>query len=86
MALPIFFCWKNCPKQVIITLTPGFVSFARFSALIQTTRRKWGKNPGADPTTSNYNATGSLLRFFEKILSSLKNALAYYSASVVVVN
>jgi hypothetical protein len=79
MALPIFFCWKNCPKQVIITLTPGFVSFARFSALIQTTRRKWGKNPGADPT-------GSLLRFFEKILSSLKNALAYYSASVVVVN
>jgi hypothetical protein len=52
-------------------------------------------HPGANPTTSSYNAsvvkiynaTSSLLRFeIKNILSTLKNALAYYSAGVVVVN
>jgi hypothetical protein len=49
--------------------------------------------PGANPTTSIYNAsvvnfynaTGSLARFENKIFdSTLKNALAYYNASFVV--
>jgi hypothetical protein len=50
--------------------------------------------PGANPTTSSYNAsvvkifnaTCSLVRSeIKKIFSSLKNALAYYSYGVVVV-
>jgi hypothetical protein len=48
---------------------------------------------GANPTIASYNAsvvkfynaTGSLARF-EKKNSSLKNAVAYYSAGVVAVN
>jgi hypothetical protein len=57
-------------------------------------RRKFGHSghPGANPTTSIYNASGvkiyntanSLVRFKTKeMFSCLKNALAYYSAGVV---
>jgi hypothetical protein len=54
-----------------------------------------GLSPGPNPTTliynaslvNFYNATGSLARFENKnILSTLKNALAYYNAGVVAVN
>jgi hypothetical protein len=43
--------------------------------------------PGANPTTSIYNATGSLARFENKnILFLLEKAPAYYNAGVVAVN
>jgi uncharacterized protein YbcV (DUF1398 family) len=54
-----------------------------------------GKELGANPTTSIYNAsvvnfynaTGSLARFESNFLNStLKNALAYYNAGVATVN
>jgi hypothetical protein len=42
---------------------------------------------GPNPTTSIYNATGSLARFENKnSISSLKNAPAYHNVGVVAVN
>jgi hypothetical protein len=42
---------------------------------------------GANPTTSIYNAKGSLAHFEnKKKYSTLKNAIAYYNAGVVAVN
>jgi hypothetical protein len=43
--------------------------------------------PGANPTIVSYNAASSLVRFvYKNILILPENALAYYNASVVVVN
>jgi hypothetical protein len=50
--------------------------------------RDWqvGKS-GPNPTTSIYNATGSLARFESyNFFPTLKNAVAYYNAGVIAVN
>jgi hypothetical protein len=47
-----------------------------------------GMAPGANPTAASYNATSSLVRFVNKICSSVlkKRSLAHYNADVVGVN
>jgi hypothetical protein len=76
-ATPVF---SSCPEW---GANPGSFDFV----CVLTSSEPQQATPGANPTTSIYNATSNLVCFEKNIFSfTLKNAPAYFNAGVVVVN